>query len=110
MLVRAGYGSTDPNFPSQRPEATSLPQHDRYRNAFMRYQTLMRMPNLAADNSQVFVIRLTLGFFEVDPATQNLRDQRYQATFVVDRSLPVGFEAGRDLNARDIVIFESYEQ
>ncbi len=85
----------------------------------MRYQTLMRMPNLAADNSQVFVIRLTLGFFEVDPATQNLKDEynadigqneRYQATFVIDRSVPVGFDPGKDLNARDIVIFESYAQ
>ncbi len=85
----------------------------------MKYQTLMRMPNLVSDNSQVFLIRLTLGFFEVDAQTQTLQNEynadigqntRYQATFVVDRSIPVGFIPGQDLNARDVVIFESYAQ
>jgi hypothetical protein len=62
---------------------------------------------------------MTLGFFEVDAATGELgreynadagMSERYQATFVVDRSIPVGFEPGKDLNARDVVIFESYGQ
>ncbi len=93
--------------------------HDRLRNAFMRYQTLMRMPNLVSDNSQVFLVRLTVGLFEVDAQTLSLQDeynadigrnQRYQATFVIDRSIPVGFKPGEDLNARDVVVFESYGQ
>ena len=80
----------------------------------------MRMPNLASDNSQVFVVRLTLGFFEVDPSnTNNLgveynesigEVQRYKALFVIDRSRPVGFIPGQDLNARDTVIFERFFQ
>ena len=79
----------------------------------------MRMPNLASDNSQVFLLRMTVGFFEVDAATQSLgreynaeigRSQRYKGTFVIDRSVPVGFSPGNDLNARDVVIFESYAQ
>ena len=37
-------------------------------------------------------------------------NKRYQATFVIDRSIPVGFIPGQDLNARDCVIFESYGQ
>jgi hypothetical protein len=95
------------------------PAMDRLRNPFMRHQTLMRMPNLVADNSQVFLLRMTVGFFEVDAATQSLgreynaeigRSQRYQGTFVIDRSIPVGFSPGNDLNARDVVIFESYAQ
>src|SRR5690606_6487818 len=45
---------------------------DRERNAFIRYQTVMRMPNLAADNSQTYLIWLTLGLFEVDAATGSL--------------------------------------
>lgn len=110
LFVRAG---------TQAPQPAGAPLHDRTRNPFMRYQTLMRMPNLATDNSQVFVIRLTIGFFEVDAGTLNLekeynadigQNKRYQATFVVDRSLPVGFVPGEDMNARDIVIFESYAQ
>ena len=103
----------------QLPSVTTSPAHNRLNNAFMRYQTLMRMPNLVSDNSQVFLIRMTVGFFEVDAATQSLgreynaeagKSQRYQATFVIDRSIPVGFEPGNDLNARDVVIFESYAQ
>jgi hypothetical protein len=101
------------------PLPTTNLHHDRFRNAFMRYQTLMRMPNLVSDNSQVFLIRMTLGFFELDAATQTLQteynvdigqNKRYHATFVVDRSIPVGFVPGEDLNARDIVVFESYQQ
>lgn len=95
------------------------PSLDRLRNPFMRQQTLMRMPNLVSDNSQVFLVRMTVGFFEVDAATQSLgreynaeigRSQRYQGTFVIDRSIPVGFSPGNDLNARDVVVFESYAQ
>ena len=95
------------------------PALDRLRNPFMRQQTLMRMPNLVSDNSQVFLLRMTVGFFEIDAATQSLgreynaeigRSQRYQGTFVIDRSVPVGFSPGKDLNARDVVVFESYAQ
>lgn len=93
---------------------------NRDRNAFMRYQTLMRMPNVATDNSQVFSIRLTLGFFEVDASDANSvgreyradsgQSQRYKALFIVDRSIPVGFIPGRDTNVRDAVIFERFYQ
>ncbi len=96
------------------------PHLDRNRNPFMRYQTLMRMPNLVSDNSQVFLIRLTLGFFEVDASNINSlgaeygestgEAQRYQAMFIIDRSIPVGFVPGVDMNARDTVIFERYYQ
>lgn len=104
---------------TQAPVPTSNPHQDRFRNAFMRFQTLMRMPNLASDNSQVFLVQFTLGFFEVDAQTLNLKNEynadigqnkRYKASFVVDRSIPVGFIPGQDLNARDVVIFESYDQ
>ena len=71
--------------------------------------------------SQVFLIRLTLGFFEVkvDGGTKGLgreynsdtgMSERYKATFVVDRSIPVGFAPGKDFNARNVVVFESYGQ
>lgn len=99
---------------------------NRQRDAFIRYQTLMRMPNLAADNSQTYVVWMTIGFFEVE---ENItatvasppslgreynedigQNQRYQAMFIIDRSKPVGFKPGEDLNARDVVVFEKYFQ
>ncbi|MFG0266214.1 MAG: hypothetical protein ACF8AM_13865 [Rhodopirellula sp. JB055] len=99
--------------------ATNLSQ-DRNRNAFLKYQTVNRMPNLASDNSQTFLVRMTLGFFEVDPTnTNNLgaeynedkgENQRYHAMFIIDRSVPVGFIPGQDVNARDTVVFERYFQ
>jgi hypothetical protein len=117
LFVRASSASTDVT--AQAPAPASNLEHDRLRNPFMRYQTLMRMPNLVSDNSQVFLLRFTLGFFEVDAQSQNLgreykanvgENQRYKATYVIDRSIPVGFIPGQDLNARDVVIFESYDQ
>ncbi len=95
-------------------------QINRNNNPFLRYQALMRMPNLSSDNSQSFVVRLTLGFFEVDPTdTRSLgaeyreavgQNERYQALFIVDRSIPVGFVPGEDLNVRDTVVFERFYQ
>ncbi len=91
----------------------------RLRNPYTRYQTAMRMPNLATDNSQTYVIRMTIGLFEVDPVTQSLGreyneelglNERYEAMFIIDRSRPVGFIPGQVLNARDIVVFEKYYQ
>ena len=105
--------------PDLFPPATLDPASNRFASPWMRYQTLMRMPNLASNNSQVFLLRMTLGFFEVDASTGELgreynadagRSERYQAMFVIDRSIPVGFQPGKDLNARDVVIFESYGQ
>ncbi|KLU05097.1 hypothetical protein RISK_002859 [Rhodopirellula islandica] len=99
--------------------ATNLSQ-DRNRNAFLKYQTVNRMPNLVSDNSQTFLVRMTLGFFEVDATnTKNLgaeynedkgENQRYHAMFIIDRSIPVGFIPGQDVNARDTVVFERYFQ
>jgi hypothetical protein len=48
---------------TQNPVAGDQPHVDRLRNPQLRYQTLTRMPNLVSDNSQVFLIRMTMGFF-----------------------------------------------
>lgn len=92
--------------------------HSRFRNAFTRYQTAMRMPNLASDNSQLYLVRMTIGLFETDPLGQLGREyneemgqnRRYEAMFIIDRSQPVGFIPGQTLNARDVVVFEKYYQ
>lgn len=115
-------GTTPPLFVrgiTQVPTAATSIDQDRNRNAFMRYQTLMRTSNLVSDNSQVFLVRLTLGLFEVDADTLNLgreynedigQQERYEAMFIIDRSRPVGFVPGRDLNVKDVVLFERFYQ
>ncbi len=115
-----GGGPTTPAFVRKNSQRPADLHNNRLRNPFLRYQSLMRMPNLVSDNSQIYLIRMTMGFFEVDAANINSlgaeyganvgRNQRYQAMFIVDRSIPVGFVPGQDLNARDVVIFESYGQ
>jgi hypothetical protein len=102
--------------------AAQAPNHvhlNRDRSAFTRYQSLMRLPNLISDNSQVYMIRLTMGFFEVDVLNGNLgreynedvgQNRRYRALYIIDRSKEVGFIPGQNLNARDVVLFESYAQ
>ncbi len=102
----------------EAPVSSSTPDMDRSRSPFMRYQTLMRMPNLIADNSQIYVVRLTLGLFEVDSSANLGREYnedrgealRYQAMYIIDRSRPVGFVPGQDLNSRDVILFERYFQ
>jgi hypothetical protein len=95
------------------------PTSNRSSNAWMRYQTLMRMPNLVANNSQVFLIRMTIGLFEVDANSGELgaeyresegMHERYRGTFVIDRSIPVGYQSGKDMNTRNVVVFESLDQ
>lgn len=102
---------------SENPPITDVYQN-RNINPFLKYQTLMRMPNLVSDNSQTFLIRMTVGFFEVDADnTTSLgreygesmgQTQRHRAMFIIDRSIPVGFKPGQNLNARDTVVFERY--
>lgn len=113
-------GEDAPFFVRSREEQPSnVPRQDRMRDAFIRYQTLTRMPNLASNNSQTFVVWITVGLFEVDAQTNSLgreynedlgKNERFQAMFIIDRSIPVGFEPGKDLNARDVVVFEKYFQ
>lgn len=121
VSVEAASPSQTPLFvrPDTFPSANLDPSVNRFASPWMRYQTLMRMPNLASNNSQVFLLRMTLGFFEVDASTGELgreynadsgTSERYRATYVVDRSIPVGFEPGKDLNTRDVIVFESYGQ
>lgn len=103
----------------RQAEAPVNARQNRSRDAFIRYQTLSRMPNLVSNNSQSFVVWITVGLFEVDAQTNALgreynehlgTNERFQAMFIIDRSIPVGFIPGRDLNARDVVVFEKYFQ
>ena len=96
-----------------RSETT--PHRNALNNPFMKYRTLTRMPNLASGKSNVFVMRLTLGFFEVDAATLSLgreynediaQNQRYQMMYVIDRSKPVAFIPGQNTNVRDTIVYE----
>jgi hypothetical protein len=123
--------ANDPSGPYPVPAVNPL------RNAFFRYQPIIRLNNLTTNRSNVYAIWITIGFFEVQPAppleefvqandigswnadqqlelynrvypegyqlsreagseTGDLR--RLKGFYMVDRTIPVGFEPGKDHN------------
>lgn len=71
------------------------------RNPMHRLYTASRLANVATTRSNVFAIWVTLRQrVEGDP--DSIRYHR--AFYIVDRSIPVGFQAGQDHNVRDIIL------
>ncbi len=81
-------------------------------NTFMQYYPASRLANLTTDRSNVFAIRVVLGYFEFDSATgigveygaEYGRSRRHRAFYMVDRSIPVGFSSGRDFNTDNVIL------
>ena len=75
-------------------------------NAFIRNQRAMRLPNLITNQSNVFAVWVTVSLYEYDPITgfgnEYLDDlgepKRERSFYIIDRSLPVGFKPGENLN------------
>jgi hypothetical protein len=86
------------------------------RQPWMAMQRLTRLPNLVSFQSNVFAVRWTLGFFEYDPVDGlgsehiGVRGEpvRHRALFVIDRSIPVGYRTGEDLNTHQTILLERY--
>jgi len=111
----------DPSGSAESPlfeYSSSLAYNSTNRNPYFRYQVLQRLGNLATTRSNVYAVWITVGYFEVvdppvsDPAvypdgfalgaelgTDTGDIKRHRAFFIYDRSIPVGFQRGRDLNA-----------
>jgi hypothetical protein len=85
----------------------------------------MRLGNLVTTRSNVYAVWITVGFFEVEPAADlavhpdgyrlgpelgsdrgDMR--RHRAFYVFDRSIPVGFRRGEDLNVEDAVLLRRF--
>ncbi len=85
------------------------------RNAYFRYDMRQRMGNLVTNRSSVFSIWITIGFFEVDEnlligaevGSQSGEIQRYRGFYMVDRSIPVGFEPGFNHNVDQAILTSS---
>jgi hypothetical protein len=78
-------------------------------NAFFRYQTVNRLTNLATIRSNVFAVWVTIGYStspsswtEAGSDTGEIR--RHRGFYIYDRSIPVGFDPGKDLNVRDAIL------
>ena len=95
------------------PYQRYLRNADYARNPFFRYQGLTRLDNLTSNQSNVYALWMTVGYFEVDPETGQLGEEigietgdikRHRAFYIIDRSVPVAFEPGKNHNVDKAVI------
>lgn len=104
------------------------------RNPYFRYNPLAKLGNIAGTRSNVYAVWVTIGYFEAEPAVQipglvtsaaelariypdgvrigqevgadSGEVQRSRAFFMIDRSIPVGFKRGENLNVKDAVLIQ----
>ncbi|MDO4628600.1 MAG: hypothetical protein Q4C70_05410 [Planctomycetia bacterium] len=94
---------------------------------FYRLEDYYRLANLTTTRSNVFAVWVTMGFFEVDgndnPISGNSQTgsgstryrelgeafgnvKRYRSFYLIDRSIPVGFERGKNHNAENVILLK----
>ena len=95
------------------------------RSPFFRYQGLQRLGNLTTTRSNVFAVWITVGYFQVQPWTIDAGHpdgyaigaevgadtgeiKRHRAFYIIDRSIPVGFQRGLDLNVEKAIVLKRY--
>jgi hypothetical protein len=98
------------------------------RNPYFRYRPLQRLENLVTTRSNVYAVWITVGYFEVTPWNNGTADadhpdgyqlgrelgldtgelERHRAFYIFDRSIPVGFQRGRDLNVEKAILVKRF--
>jgi hypothetical protein len=66
-----------------------------------------RLTNATTVRSHVFAVWVTIGFFDTtgrEVGIDTAESRRYRGFYVFDRSIPVGYETGKDNNVRDAVL------
>ena len=78
---------------------------DTGRHAFFRYQTMNRLTNSVTTRSNVFAVWVTIGYFDANSSTTEVEPvKRHRAFYIFDRSIPVGYEPGKNHNVLDAVL------
>lgn len=78
---------------------------DTGRHAFFRYQTMNRLNNIVTTRSNVFAVWVTIGYFDANDPTKEVEPvKRHRAFYIFDRSIPVGYEPGKNHNVLDAVL------
>jgi hypothetical protein len=101
------------------------------RNSYFYFQPLDRLTSKLTTHSNVYAVWVTVGYFEVSaapaapaaPAIDPWPDryqlgqelgsdtgeiERHRSFYIIDRSIPVGFERGQDLNSNDTVLLKRF--
>jgi hypothetical protein len=114
---------------------STLPYQDAARNPYFRYQGLQKVGNLFSTNSNCYAVWITMGYFEVeandadnDPSTPATIDaahpdglrlaqevgvdsgevKRHRAFYIIDRSIPVGYEPGHRHNTDKAILLKRF--
>ncbi len=124
-LLREGLTAETPLFQSPIP-ATPNACNDPNRNPYFRYQGITRLGNLVTTRSNVYAVWITVGYFEVTPAgvtNSTYPDgyklgrelgidtgeiERHRAFYIFDRTIPVGFQRGQDLNVEKAILVNRF--
>ena len=82
---------------------------DHGKDAYFRYEMGTRMANMVTTRSNVYAVWITIGYFQFDASTNDYTievqpDRRNRGFFIFDRSVPVGYERGKDHNVRDAIL------
>lgn len=97
--------------------ATGNRLHSPDRHPYLRYKNRIRLGNMGTTRSNVFAIWITVGYFEYDETTNTIgaelgkesgNVERHRAFYMVDRSIPVGFEPGKNHNVDQAVMIRRY--
>ena len=125
-------GPTTPGQPLFNYASTSMADNTD-RNPYFRYQALQRLENLVTTRSNVYAVWITVGYFEVTPisATEATEAdhatrwpdgyklgrelgidtgevERHRAFYIIDRTIPVGFQRGQDLNSEKAILVNRF--
>ncbi len=81
---------------------------------FDQLRRVSRLPNLTTNQSNLFAVWVTVGLFEYDPIdgfgveyqTPSGGIERERKFYIIDRTVPVGFKQGEDLNYRNTILLE----
>jgi hypothetical protein len=103
MLTIGGTSTTAMAFQDFLVSGSLAP---RDRNPFFAYAQSIRLANTATIRSQVFAVWITVKITDDSPNAPSPVTKRMFA--IIDRSIPVGYAPGQDLNVRDTIRLKRY--
>lgn len=111
-LLQSGDAATNPFLMQGTHPSVNATRHP-----FLRFQPRARLDNLTTTRSNVYAVWITVGYFEFDESTGQLGEElgantgdveRHRAFYMIDRSIPVGFEPGKNHNVDKTIMLRRY--
>ncbi len=101
--------------------STTADYNDPSRSPYFRIQNASRAMNLLTTRSNVYAVWITVGYFQVTPIAASTvypdgyqlgaevgsdtgEIKRHRAFYIIDRTIPVGFQRGEDLNSENAIL------